>query len=402
MANKNIFKLSLALVVAGFVSCSDDSGNGSGSNDVTAPDTYTFERNGETSVSYSGQTTRIEMGEEFVTALKVSTTTEEALDGMFAHVEGASDFSDADLNASDKSIRSKTAASADYFSDNTTEASTLKGKFDTWIAAQVSEVFTAWEDDASEGVAGQIQEASGGSIRYVNAKGLEYDQAITKGLIGALMADQMLNNYLSTSVLDADTNIIDNDAETLADGTNYTTMEHKWDEAFGYLYGAEVDATAPALGVDSFLNKYLARVEGDDDFAGIAAEIYDAFKLGRAAIVAKNYDVRDAQADIIREAVSKIIGIRAVYYLQQAKASLGTDYASAFHDLSEGYGFILALRFTRNPSTGAPYVSADDVESYLSELMEGNGFWDVTSDQLDTMSEAIATNFDFTVEQAAN
>jgi hypothetical protein len=78
-------------------------------------------------------------------------------------------------------------------------------------------------------------------------------------------------------------------------------MEHKWDEALGYLYGLEEDETAPELGVDSFLNKYLDKVEGDSDFAGIADEIYDAFKLGRAAIVAKNYTVRDEQVEILRE-----------------------------------------------------------------------------------------------------
>ena len=49
----------------------------------------------------------------------------------------------------------------------------------------------------------------------------------------------------------------------------------------------EEDETAPVLGVDSFLSKYLDKVEGDSDFAGIADDIYDAFKLGRAAIVAK-------------------------------------------------------------------------------------------------------------------
>ena len=48
---------------------------------------------------------------------------------------------------------------------------------------------------------------------------------------------------------------------------------------------------------DSFLNKYLSRVEGDSDFAGIAEEIYNAFKLGRAAIVAKDYTTRNVQAD---------------------------------------------------------------------------------------------------------
>ncbi len=103
-----------------FTSCSsdDDGGNPTDTNEVIAPATYAFSRNGNSTVSYSGQTTRIQMGEEFITALKDNSKTEAQLDGMFAHVEGNADFSDADLNASGKSIRSKTAASSDYFSAN--------------------------------------------------------------------------------------------------------------------------------------------------------------------------------------------------------------------------------------------------------------------------------------------
>ena len=67
---------------------------------------------------------------------------------------------------------------------------------------------------------------------------------------------------MSINVLDAGTNRADNDANTVVEGKSYTTMEHKWDEAFGYLYGTD-NATNPALGADSFLNKYLARVNGD-------------------------------------------------------------------------------------------------------------------------------------------
>ncbi len=52
------------------------------------------------------------------------------------------------------------------------------------------------------------------------------------------MTDQILNNYLSPAVLDAGDNVTKNDNDILADGKDYTTMEHKWDEAFGYLYGA--------------------------------------------------------------------------------------------------------------------------------------------------------------------
>ncbi|WP_430412747.1 DUF4856 domain-containing protein [Kordia sp.] len=368
---------------------------------VVAPATYTFSRDGNSTVNYSGQTTRIQMGGEFITALSDNTKTEAALDGMFAHAEGNNDFSDADLNASGKSIRSKTAASSDYFSANTTDANAIKADFDTWIANQVSDVFPNWMNTATAGNAGNLQEAGGGSTRYINGKGLEYNQAINKGLIGALMVDQMLNNYLSTSVLDAGDNRANNDAGTVEDGEAYTTMEHKWDEAFGYLYGTD-NATNPILNEDSFLNKYLSRVENDTDFAGIASDVYEAFKLGRAAIVAKNYTVRDEQANIIREKISEIIAIRAVYYLQQGKANLGTDNASAFHDLSEGFGFIYSLQFTRKPATNVPYFTKAQVDGFISQLMAGNGFWDVTTATLDEISETISAEFNFTTAQAGS
>ncbi len=395
--------LSLFAIASLLISCSsDDDGPDLIITELEAPATYTFARNGETTVSYSGQTTRILMGQEFVSALKDPSKTEAQLDGMFAHVEGNADFSDADLNTSSKSIRSKVAASSDFFAANTTDATAIKNDFDTWIANQVNDVFPRWDEDASAGVAGQIQEAGGGSIRYINAQGLEYNQAINKSLIGALMTDQLLNNYLSPAVLDAGGNVVDNNAETVAEGKNYTTMEHKWDEAFGYLYGTD-DALNPALNQDSFLNKYLSRVEGDSDYQGIALSLYNAFKLGRAAIVANDYVVRDEQADIIKNEISKMIAIRAIYYLEQGRIVRSTgDNGGAFHDLSEGFGFIYSLQFTRKTGSNAPYFTKTEVDEYITQLMAGNGFWDVTDATLEAMSAEIANRFDLTIAQAGS
>ncbi len=402
--NLKISALLLSLSIS-LISCGDD--NGDPGIVIDEPDTYVFTRDGESTVSFSGQTTRILMAEEIVAALKNSelTDAEATIDAMFAHEEGTNDFDNTDLNASEKNVRSKTAASTDFFSFNTTEASAIKEDFDGWIAAQVSEVFPNWDTEAAEGQAGFIQEAGGGPVRYVNAKGLEYDQAFGKGLISALMVDQILNNYVSTSVLDVGTNVEDNDAGTLADGKNYTNMEHKWDEAYGYAYGTATDLANPnpTIGTDdSFLNKYIGRVEGDDDFAGIAEEIFEAFKLGRAAIVAGEYEVRDAQAGIIREKISEIIAIRAVYYLQQAKSGLESDKGAAFHDLSEGYGFIYCLQFTRHPGTNTPYFTRTEVQDMIDDLMSENGFWDVATTTLDEISEEIAAKFSFTVEEAGS
>lgn len=392
------------LVIAGlFSSCSNDDDNNPTLPQLETPESYSFERNGESSVSFDGQTTRILMAEELLSGLTDNTKTEAQLDGMFAHVEGVNDFSDANLNASGKSVRSKVAASKDYFSANTTLSAAIKSDFDLWISGQANIVFPNWETVASAGTAGQLQQAGGGTIRYINAKGLEYNQLVAKGLLGALMTDQILNNYLSPAVLDEASNRDNNTNTVLEAGKPFTTMEHKWDEAFGYLYGAEADPSNPVLDADKFLSEYVDRVEADADFTGIAKTIFDAFKLGRAAIVANDYELRDVQANIIKENISKIIAIRAVYYLQGGKSKLASaDFASAFHALSESYGFIYSLQFTRQPNSDAPYFTRNEVLDMTGQLSEGNGLWDVTPNTLDDISQTIATRFNFTIEAASN
>lgn len=386
---------------------SDDDNSATSINDVVAPATYSFERNNESTVSFSGQTTRILMAQETMAAFNdFDNTTETSLQNMFAHQEGANDFDDANLNASDKSVRSKTAASRDFFGSNTSEAIQIKETFESYITTHLSEVYPNQNTLASPGVAGQI--ADGSSTRYITAEGLEMNQLFGKGLIGALMTDQMLNNYLGTAVLDEANNREDNDLEVMEEGKSYTTMEHKWDEAYGYLFGGSANAATPltTLGEDDgFLNKYLGRVEGDSDFTGIADEIYNAFKLGRAAIVAKNYEVRDAQAEIIRQRVSEVIAIRAIYYLQSGKAAIeNEDFGVAFHDLSEGYGFVYSLRFTRDNQNDQSLFTRSEVDAFIQDIMTDgpNGLWDVTPASLDTVSEAIAAKFSFTVADAAD
>ena len=395
------FLLGIAIASVLFTSCSSDDDNNDPVKQVEAPITYKFMRDGNSTVSFSGQTTRIKMAMELRSALGDKSKTATDLQGMFAHVQGNSDFTGEGLNASDKNVRSKVAASKDYFAANTTVSSEIKNLMDSWISDQATIVFPSWNVIAAAGTAGQLQQAGGGKMRYVNGKGLELDQAVSKTLIGGLMIDQMLNHYLSTSVLDEGANIANNDKSVVDEGTSHTTMEHKWDEAYGYLYGNEIDPSTPLLNADSFLNTYLSQVDKDADFAGTAAAVYDALKLGRAAIVAKNYNVRDEQVKIIRENISKVPAVRAVHYLQAGKEKMAAeDLASAFHALSEAYGFINSLQFTRQPNADAPYFTNQEVNAFMTQLMEGNGFWEVTPATLDTMSATIAAKFGFTVEAA--
>ena len=394
----------ISLVLA---SCSSDDATGDVQQDIDIPSNYVFERGGETTVQYPGQTTRLQMTAELISSFKnFNTATEASLLNMFAHVEGANDFDNTALNASEKNIKSKTAASADYFSANATESAEIKADFESFISQQVNEVFPNENTVAEAGVAGQV--ADGSRVRYVTGKGLELNQAFAKGMMGALLADQMLNNYLSTSVLDEASNREDNDNKVLDGENNYTTMEHKWDEAYGYLYG---DPSIPAADPNGVLNEsddhllfnYLGVVDGDDDFNGLAQTVFDAFKTGRAAIVAGDYELRDEQIHIIKEGISTIIAVRAVHYLQAGKAAIAeNNVKGSFHALSEGFGFLYSLRFTNNPNTGVPYVSPSEINTFKSQILEGNGFWDVTPETLDSISETIAAAFGFTVAEAAN
>lgn len=406
---KNTYMMAALVVLALFSSCADDD---SPSPEIEAPLTYDFTRNGQTTVSFSGQTQRIQMATELINAMMdFDNATAASLLEMYRNETetggDANPFALADLNTSTKSIKNKVAASRDFFFTNTAEASVIKADFENWINDQVNEVFPNENTLATAGTAGQL--ADGSSVRYVNTKGLELDQAVNKGLIGALMLDQIVNNYLSPAVLDEADNVANNDNEVVADGQNYTTMEHKWDEAFGYVYGIESNPASPNITLgdsDSFLAKYVGRVEGDSDFSGIADEIFNAFKLGRAAIVAKDYGLRDRQANLIKNRLSEVIAIRAVYYMQQGKSNLELstpDYGAAFHDLSEGFGFLYSLRFTRRSENNEPYFTKAEVDGLINDLMSGtNGFWDVTPVTLDTISAAIAAKFNFSVDQAGS
>lgn len=376
--------------------------------EVIVPDTYSFDRNGASTVDFSGQTTRILMAEELIAAMAGFDISAEQIETMFNNPEGADPFADADLNASTKSIASKVAASQDFFASNTVEQAEIRTLLESWIPAQVLEIRPFRNELAQPGQAGQI--ADGTATRYVNGQGLEFNQLLGKSLIGALMLDQMLNNYLSPAVLDAGSNEVENENETTAEGKDYTVMEHKWDEAYGYLFGtaANLADPLPTLGADdSFLNKYLARVNNDPDFAGYADLVYEAFLTGRAAIVANNYSVRDDQALQIKQLMSQVIAIRAVYYLQQAKTVLETEpvaYGTVFHDLSEAYGFIYSLRFTHDIQAKASYFSRDEVDNMLATIMNDgeNGLWDVKPETLQMLSEQIADKFLFTLEQAGS
>jgi hypothetical protein len=385
----NSIKLLVAsmLIATNFSCSSDDDQVITTPNEVIAPDTYVFERQGESTVSYGGQTARLDMAASLFGKLNDENVDGASLLQMFEDGTGftAEDGASQDqidainaLNSSGKKLGNKTAAYGD---------ASVQPKIAGFLTEYAENVSTNFNVDAAVGVSGSHTGSGGRTVR-INEKGMELNQVFAKSLIGALVMDQVAYGYLSEVKIGDD---VDNDASALGAG-EYTTMEHHFDEGLGYVYGQESDITTASTpqGNGILFNKYLKKVNESEE-PGLATEIYDAFKLGRAAIVANNSIVRDEQAEIVKTKMSRVILHKAAHYLRgaaEAKAAADVDYADYFHGLSEGYGFILSLQFTYD-ADGMNYFSHSEVETMLSTLESGNGFWDRTPSELDDMAAQI-------------
>lgn len=370
----------------------ENPGKGAYNNDYIDNYGSLFTREGESTVSYSGQTTRLKQAKEIGGNLKSNVPVADIqLKFEGEEVNGSlqsAGFSDTSLNGTTKIVRSKTSSSTGLFggSNSSGQGATNVADFDAYITGH-QDVLDNWTVTAAPGQAGTFLDIDG-ATRYVDAKGFELDQLFTKGLAGALAYDQTVNHYFNRldDNNDGSGNYrTANDEGTVVDGKSYTTMEHHWDEAFGYIYGN--------ITGENLIYKYIDNVDALQKFAGIEREILEAFVKGRIAIVEKDYDTRDAQVKILREKLSIIIAVRAVHYLGGG-ANILNDSTKAtedsFHDICEGYGFIYSLRFIVD-ANGNRYFTDAEVDGYLAILEAGNGLWSVTADQLIDMADDIAS-----------
>ena len=121
------------------------------------PSSYSFTHDGASTVSYGGQTARLNMASELSSALS-SNVTEVMLNNMFLNQN--SPFANADLNASTKNIGGKTANAAEptiSASEQAAVISAIQGWFTTY-ATEVTPIIegNAIDNPAAPGVAGWV------------------------------------------------------------------------------------------------------------------------------------------------------------------------------------------------------------------------------------------------------
>lgn len=395
MTNKTSFRFfAFGLLAVGFTACKKDDVTSSATqlrpkidyNTLTATTNYfdAFkDQAGNTTVDFSGQTTRQDMMAEMDSVMRIATgahatkgvpaaaVSATLLKNMYANT--GSPFRQATLNAAtDKQLKAKTAASF-----STVDAEASRQRFESWMD-KVAAASASYDKTAADGQAGIVTATSGGKY-LVDEKGIEYGQLIQKGLIGAVLMDQIVNVYLG-----AEKQGLDN--SKAVEGKNYTAREHSWDEAYGYLTKNPVYPTPNPSDNTKFLERYLGNYVRP---VGDPAQLFLAYLKGRAAVVNNDNATRDAQIATIRQHIEKALGTFAVSYLNKAKSAMTADVAAAMHAFGEGAGFVYALRFANSPK-----INAVKSDALLTRLIGGTkGFYSLTPAIIDEVRNEIATAF---------
>jgi len=332
------------------------------------PATYNFtDSDNNSTVSYSGQTDRLNQLEELTTYMKTGTSatiSSNVMRDMFYNVNdnGNGNFS----FSSSKQLGDKC-----LFSDTS--------MFTGWM----TDLAAASIDYASTATNGQAGTLTTGTSTYLfDANGIEHIQLIEKGLMGAVFKYQALNVYFGAGKMDVDNTT----AEDPDGGKYYTEMEHHWDEAFGY-FGAPIDFLTSTESF-RFWAKYC---NARDAQLGCNAIIMNAFLTGRTAIINNDLTTRDAQILVVSDMWEKVCAATAVDYLEGAKDNLGTDNAKFLHELSEAYAFIMDLKY-------APLDTRSITITQINTLLDthiGANFWDVTTTDLNNAINELNTIYNF-------
>lgn len=356
--------LSMLSVALAFTSCKKDTGNiepdptpaPTPTPSYSVPTSYNF-----TNVNYAGQTSRLDMLAEMKAYMNMGNTaltvlSAQKLKDMYANANNQ--FTNPSLNTSGRSIKSKVILSDqviyETYMDNIAAASTAT---------------TA----GANGVAGVLVSTTEPSKKYlVDANGVEWTQVIEKGLMGSLCYYQTTAVYMSESRIG---NTVDNTTVVQGEGT---TMEHHWDEGFGYL-GAPLTAPTTTSGV-----RFWAKYASDRNAVlNTYTDLSNAFIKGRAAISAKDYTERDKQVINVRDIWEKTIVATIISYVNSTKSKM-TDDAIRNHNCSEIKGFLMNLKCSPTKKITATDIA--QLEAFL-----GSNYYNITSANLDSIKNLLST-----------
>jgi len=215
--------------------------------------------------------------------------------------------------------------------------------------------------EAQQGISGDAGRRIGEAERvYVDEKGIAPAQLFIRAIDGALYLDKILLYHLDERFFSDAALRREHQNVVLPAGENYTQLEHHWDLAYGY-----------------FLHlQSLTQSDGVAALVGAQRKINNAFVQGRIELGRYRYEALYEQLRIIRKELSRVIAIRTIHTLTGVNtlANYTESPKQAFKYLSQGYGFLYALQFTRKPD-GSLYFTYAEVKALQNQLIAGTGLW---------------------------
>ncbi|MCH2234168.1 MAG: DUF4856 domain-containing protein [Crocinitomicaceae bacterium] len=326
---------------------------------------------GNSTVSYSGQTERLDQMDELMAYLRsgnANTLDAQVMNDMFSNTGGNGDgnFS----FTSTKELKDKCFAS---------DTSLIQGYFNDIAIASVDYAFTA-----ESGLAGTANNSALTETYLLSSGGIEYAEVIEKTMMGAIFMYQATQVYFGDDKMNADNTMPVDPAA----GKHYTEMEHHWDEAFGY-FGVPVNFPSTTLGI-----RYWG-IACNETGSGNNSRVMNHFKRGRAAIVAMDYLTRNNEIESIIERWEEIAAENAYIQVKAAKNAHNDFLTFAdgeyFHALSMAYGYIQSLKYL---PVSTRQISFTQIEDLLDNKI-GNNFWNTTWASLDDAEDQLDNIYNF-------
>lgn len=390
-AKRPAFWLALASTAL-LAACLDSptSGDKDGDGDtLTVPVNYAFlGPDNESSVNHTGQTVRLLLIHDIQSAARVAGAEDYAggpVDAAsilqyYQHVDGDS------LDIRSSVASPLTPLHTKYAQIQTGRSLHNKISEDTVIGYGVTtdSLVKRWAAQ----IAANSQDAAkrGTPEVYLDSNGMELSQMLSKVLSGAVAYYQATGVYLA--------DITDRDNTALVGTSNYTEMEHRWDEAFGY-FGSSNDYVANYTDDDlesaatsykdanddgkidfdteynfSMMGRYAGRRDIGLDGQDWSGDAFRAFVKGRALISAKG-SAEDIAAEraTVAEIWEKVYAANTVHYIKDVKEALldsTTTRASIAGAWSEMKAFAICLQFS-------PYKTATDAQLLEIQTLFGEG-----------------------------
>ena len=375
--NKGLKSLVVGSLLLSFACKKDDNTNpdGNDNTDYVVPTTYVFtDKAGNSTVSFQGQ---LDRQNQLVEMMKLAKGTNVAgtaievvtLQDMFSNKDGngGGNFS----FTSTKQIKDKTAG------NDPTVTGMIEGYMDS--LATLSATTRVGVEDGGPGKGGVLR--NGDKTYLQSATGIEYAQMIEKSIMTATFYYQITQGYLSPEKIGDQ---VDNTTPVVKDGVNlfYTTMEHHWDEAFGY-FSTRTDFPVNVKDNGVFLAKYS---NSRDAVLGSNNRIMNAFLKGRAAIANNDLKIKNAMVEVIKRELERVVAGSAIHYLNDAVKNIAI-HPTRNHVLSESIAFINGLRYGRAPG--------DPINATLNTVLDliGTDLYVVKQEKLiearDVLSAAI-------------